>query len=195
MIKFTGLETLQAVADEMEQRYVRKENIETYSIRKKETAVSGYAASYQLVKDGDPIGDTINIPKDYLVRSASLKVATDVNMPEDGYVAGDKYIDFIVNTSNNDDTDAHIYLKVSDLVDAYSGGSGVNISGSNVVSVKINSNAANGLKVSSDGLGLDLATESSAGAMSAQDKRKLNSSLQTSDIQEITAEEVHTVFQ
>ena len=36
----------------------------------------GYAASYVLKKDGTQVGATINIPKDYLVRSGEVKTVT-----------------------------------------------------------------------------------------------------------------------
>lgn len=195
MIMNTGMETLQALADEIKARYVEKAEVDEYSIQKKSTATNGYAASYQLMKGGSPVGEVINIPKDYLVRSASLKVATAANVPETGYAAGDKYIDFTINTADKDGAESHIYLKVSDLVDTYTNGVGISISSQNVVSVKINGNAANGLSASSSGLELALATETSPGAMSAEDKKKVNASLQASDFKEITAAEVKAMFQ
>lgn len=195
MIENMGMKALQAMADEIRARYVEKTDVAEYSIQKKATATNGYAASYQLMKGDSPVGDTINIPKDYLVRSAVLKVAAAANSPEEGYAVGDKYIDFTINTSDKDGTESHIYLKVSDLVDTYTSGSGISISSQNVVSVKINSNAANGLNASSSGLGLNLATESSPGAMSAEDKKKLNAALQASDFKEITEADVKAIFQ
>lgn len=47
-----------------------------YTIAKKTTAEEGYIASYELKKDGVATGDTINIPKDFLVKSAKVVTAT-----------------------------------------------------------------------------------------------------------------------
>lgn len=46
-----------------------------YSIVNAETAADGYVATYNLTKDGTNVGAAINIPKDYLVKSASIKTA------------------------------------------------------------------------------------------------------------------------
>jgi hypothetical protein len=99
--------------------------------------------SYQLVQGGTPTVDqvsgkvtavsggttvtTINIPKDYLVKDASLDTVVAADKAEGGkfeddsnFAVGDKYIDFTVNTVGSDGTTTHIYLNVKDLVDAYS---------------------------------------------------------------------------
>lgn len=195
MISNSGIETLKAVAAEIEKRYLKQTDVSSYSIKKMTTATAGYAASYQLMKGEEVVGDVINIPKDYLVKSASLKVVTTANSPVSGYVVGDKYIDFVINTATADGNESHIYLKVSDLVDTYTKGEGIDISSSNVVSIKINSSSANGLSVSTEGLKLSLASETSAGAMSAEDKKRLNNSLTESDFSEITADEVKAIFE
>lgn len=56
----------------------------------------------------------------------------------------------------------------------YTAGEGVAINDSNVVSAEVDSGNANGLSVGRDGLALSTATTSSAGAMSADDKAKLD---------------------
>lgn len=195
MISNSGIETLKAVAAEIEKRYLKQTDVSSYSIKKMTTATTGYAASYQLMKGEEVVGDVINIPKDYLVKSASLKAVTTANSPVSGYVVGDKYIDFVINTATADGNESHIYLKVSDLVDTYTKGEGIDISSSNVVSIKINSSSANGLSASTEGLKLSLASETSAGAMSAEDKKRLNNSLTESDFNEITADEVKAIFE
>ena len=63
---------------------------------------------------------------------------------------------------------------MNELVDAYTSGNGIDISVSNVVSVKIDSANANGLEVGAAGLKLNAATASTPGAMSAADKTKLD---------------------
>lgn len=91
-----------------------------YSVARATTADTGYLATYQLTKDGVATGDKINIPKDYLVKSATVGTITVADTPVAGAV-GDKYLDFVVNTQDNDETASHIYLNVKDLTDVYVG--------------------------------------------------------------------------
>lgn len=92
----------------------------TITVDKLTTATSGYAASYVVKQNGTQVGATINIPKDFLVKSASVKSCTTANNPVSGYKVGDKYLDFVVNTDNVDGVaDSHLYILVSELVDVY----------------------------------------------------------------------------
>lgn len=78
---------------------------------------------YTFSQGGHTIG-TINIPKDYLVKSAELKTVTQANVPYQGAEVGDKYIDFVINTkdtTSGSGTESHVYLPVKDLVDVYTG--------------------------------------------------------------------------
>ena len=138
--------------------------IAEYSVVKLETATDGYLASYQLRKDGAPAGATINIPKDYLVKSASVKTAT-ADDPS-GFAEGTKYIDFVVNTYDTDSgtgKESHIYLNVQDLVDVYTAGNGIEISEANAISVKVV--AENGLSVDASGVKMSVASANANGAM------------------------------
>lgn len=145
-----------------------------YEIVQKPEADAGYAATYYLAKDGVQVGAAMNIPKDYLVKSAELKSVETADVPYEGAAVGDKYIDFVVNTKDSSETETHIYLAVNDLIDVYVGGDGIDIT-SGVVSVKIDASAANGLVATGNGLGLNLATASAAGALSATDKAYIDS--------------------
>lgn len=80
----------------------------------------GYLSTYEIKQGSTSLG-RIDIPKDFLVKSATLETATSSNVSSLGanFSVGDKYIDFVINTKNNDDTASHIYLKVTDLVDTY----------------------------------------------------------------------------
>lgn len=145
-----------------------------YEIAKLGTATDGYLATYQLQKDGEKAGVNIDIPKDYLVKSASIKTSTGDSDPS-GFPAGTKYIDFVINTYDSQQgtgKESHIYLNVQDLVDAYTAGNGIEISAENMVSAKVVS--ANGLSVDADGIKMGLASADSAGAMSAADFTKLD---------------------
>lgn len=144
-----------------------------YEIVKLGTATDGYLATYQLQKDGAKAGANIDIPKDYLVKSASIKTSVGDGDPS-GFPAGTKYIDFVINTYDSQQgtgKESHIYLNVQDLVDAYTAGNGIEISEENVVSAKVVS--ANGLSVDAAGIKMGLASADSAGAMSAADFTKL----------------------
>ena len=99
-----------------------------YTIKKLDTATEGYLASYQLEKDGAVSGAVINIPKDYLVKSASCKTATEDNKPIAGLKIGDKYLDFVINTKDSTaSTGDHVYVNVADLVDTYTAGDNIKI--------------------------------------------------------------------
>ena len=101
------------------------------------------------IKQGDTVKGTINIPKDFLVKSATLETVATADSPYSGAKVGDKYIDFVVNTkdtASGSETNEHVYLPVNDLVDVYTGGDGINIDNSNIVSVDLASNK--GLEIS-----------------------------------------------
>lgn len=145
-----------------------------YTIKKLTTATSGYLASYQLEKDGVKAGDVINIPKDYLVKSAEIKTSTGTADPSK-LPEGTKYIDFVINThdtATGTGTESHIYLDVQSLVDVYTPGNGIEISEANAISAKVV--AANGLSVGATGIAMALASGTENGAMSSAQFTKLS---------------------
>ena len=89
------------------------------TVEKQGTAETGYAHTYVIKQNNVQVGQKINIPKDFLVKSATLETCATANSPQNGLAVGDKYIDFVVNTTDNTGTDQHIYLNVKDLVDVY----------------------------------------------------------------------------
>ena len=89
------------------------------TVEKKQTAETGYLATYEIKQNGNKVGVSINIPKDYLVKSASVGTVSTANNPVSGYSVGDKYLDFIINTKDSTGTDEHLYLLVTDLIDVY----------------------------------------------------------------------------
>lgn len=148
-------------------------SVPVYDLVKQTEAESGYLSTYYLTKDGVQAGAKINIPKDYLVKSAQLLTVSAADTPYSGAAVGDKYIDFVVNTREDDATASHVYLPANDLVDTYAAGDGIAVSAQNAVSVVIDAANANGLAVDASGVKLNPATTTSAGAMSAADKSKL----------------------
>lgn len=145
-------------------------NIPDYTIVKLGTATEGYIATYQLQKDGKQVGANIDIPKDYLVKSADIKVSTGDGDPS-GLPVGTKYIDFVINTKVGVGEESHIYLSVQELVDTYKAGNGITISTTNEISAKVV--AANGLSVGADGVAMALASATANGAMSKEQFTKL----------------------
>ena len=144
-----------------------------YSIVKDTTAQDGFIATYHLTKDGANVGTAINIPKDYLVKSAEVKVATGSDAS--GFPAGTTYIDFVVNTydtTSGSGTESHIYLNVETLVKTHTAGNGISISDTNVISAKVV--AANGLSVDANGIKMGVASTTANGAMTSDMVKKLN---------------------
>lgn len=193
-IKDEFLNKLKYMVDEIKERYAKKSDISTYSVVKKQTAEAGYAASYTLMKDGVQAGDTINIPKDYLVKDTDVKVCAQEGVPVEGLQPGDKYIDFIVNTVNGDGNESHLYLALKDIVAGYTAGNGIAVSASNEISVKVDTANANGLSADADGLKMSLASAEKAGAMSAADKQRLDNALTEQDISAITKQDIINLF-
>ena len=120
-----------------------------------------YAAIYHLTKDGVNTGAAINIPKDLFVKEGKI-VDNPVGQP-----AG-KYIELTLQNQTNP-----IYINVADLVDAYTPGNGITISGTNEISAKVV--AANGLSVGATGIAMALASGTANGAMSSAQFTKLSS--------------------
>lgn len=89
------------------------------TVEKQASPDSNYSATYVIKQNGAQVGSKINVPKDFLVKDASIETVDTADSPVTGYEVGDVYIDFIINTVDNDETPQHLYLLVSDLVDAY----------------------------------------------------------------------------
>lgn len=146
----------------------------------------GSEGSAALPDESELIG-TINVPKDMVVEEGTVvditydetegklyDGATDVTTIIKGSgtaSAADagKYIKLVIANATND----KLYIKATDLVDIYTAGNGLTLSNGEF-SVVVNSSAANGLSVGSNGLELAVATTTTAGAMSAADKAKLD---------------------
>lgn len=143
-----------------------------YAIEKQETADEGYAVSYKLKKTvGEVVsyvGDVINIPKDMVLKSATLETVAEAGKPYADAVVGDPYIHMVFN----DATASDIFVPVNGLVDTYTAGEFVEIV-DNVISVKIAAES-HGLVAVEGGLAINLATAESDGAMSAADKVALD---------------------
>ena len=92
-------------------------DVPEYAMEKMSQATDGYAASYRLKRTlGSNVtypGDVINIPKDLVIQSGSLKTVTEVNVPYEGAQIGDPYIDLVLN----DTASSHIYIPMKGIID------------------------------------------------------------------------------
>lgn len=153
--------------------YVAAIKVPEYTIEKQTTADYGYSATYKLKQTIDGIstyvGDPINIAKDMILHGATLEVVTEANVPYDGAVVGDPYIDMAFNNAEQ----SHIYIPVKGLVDTYSAGEGIEIVNGEI-SVKIASDS-HGLVAVDGSLTMLLATQDQDGAMSKEDKAFIDS--------------------
>lgn len=109
----------------------------TVTVEKQTTAESGSFATYVVKQGGTQVGTKINIPKDYLVKSCSVKTCTTANVPVQGYKVGDKYIDWVINTRDGSANNEHLYLLVNEIAEPYKpDNSTITMSSGNVFSVK-----------------------------------------------------------
>lgn len=177
LAKLARMKDLQTLASKVKQ--LLDGTVTSVSLAKDTIAETGYTASYTLSVNGTPLSTKINIPKDFLVKAATLETVEADNDPYSGAAIGDKYIDFVINAKDSSETAEHIYLPVGDLISVYTAGNGLVLDG-NQFSVSVDSSNANGLSVGASGLSLGTVTAStggvggSNGAMLATDKEKLN---------------------
>jgi hypothetical protein len=97
--------------------------------------------TYTVKQGGTSIG-TIDIPKDFLVKSGQVKTVETAGQPYSGAVVGDKYLDFVVNAKDSSVAESHIYIPVKDLTDVYTGGATstvtVTVDSSNLITANVN---------------------------------------------------------
>lgn len=143
----------------------------TFAIAKLGTATEGYAASYQLQdKSGNAMGVTIDIPKDMVVSAGEVKTVETTDQPYSGAVIGDKYIDLTIANA----TSSHIWIPVKDLVDVYTAGNGINVSGSNVISAVVDQASESFLTLETTGIKLSGVQTAINAAKSTIDAYKVN---------------------
>lgn len=90
------------------------------TIEEKIPANTGYFKSYRFKWKNTYLSPDIDIPKDFLLKSVTLETCETDDYPVEGFVAGDKYIDFVVNVKEGTATDEHLYLNVNTFGSALS---------------------------------------------------------------------------
>lgn len=108
---------------------VLKDELDSLGVVKLDTPEEGFAASYQLQKNGVALGATINVIKDLVVDSGSVKSVTEADVPYEGAVIGDLYIELVITNGTA------LYIPVNKLVDKYEGSEYIVVSDANVVSL------------------------------------------------------------
>ena len=104
------------------------------------------------------------------------EATVNVSQPSsDSNVANKKYVDTKVATIQGSGGSGVTYTQ----------GNGITISPENAISINLNQNKANGLKIDSNGLSLENASSTQSGAMSSTDKQNLDAAIQ--DINNIKA--------
>ena len=120
------------------------------------------------------VGKVYNINSDLAITSANEGLFKNLSAG-DKVKAGD---DVGVIVEESDGTTTYLFNDFNGFVDlsgvTYTEGNGIDIDSNNVVSVNVYSTNANGLSATANGLELATATASTAGAMSAADKDKLD---------------------
>ena len=131
-----------------------------YTIAKQAQADSGYAATYELKKDGASITGAakIQIPLDTAVSAGEVKTCATADTPIEGLEVGDKYIEFSLANSSD-----KIYVAVNDLVDVYTAGTGISVS-NHVVSIDTSVVAQKATTLAGYGIA-DAYTETQANAL------------------------------
>lgn len=102
-----------------------------YSVAEVTPSSDVFVAAYQLAIDGVPSGTKVDIPKDMVVSAATVGTCTVADTPIQGLLVGDKYMDLTIANASQD----HIYFSVSELMDIYTGGTGITVSNSNEVAI------------------------------------------------------------
>ncbi len=110
----------------------------TVTITKQATADTGYFSTYVLNQGGTALSPKINIPKDYLLKSASILQCTVKDEPIEGLNVGDWYFDWVLNTDDGTGEETHLYLNANVLTDVYEADNETIIITDNVISVKPN---------------------------------------------------------
>ena len=88
-------------------------NSNQLTVEEKIPANSGYFKSYRFKWRDTYLSPDIDIPKDFLLKSVTLETCETDDDPVEGFVVGDKYIDFVVNVKEGTATNEHLYLNVN----------------------------------------------------------------------------------
>ena len=152
-----------------------------YSVAEVTPSSDVYVAAYQLAIDGTPSGTKVDIPKDMVVSAATVGTCTVADNPIQGLLVGDKYMDLTIANASQD----HIYFSVSELMDIYTGGTGISVSNSNEVAID-NTVATRGTTLAHYGIADSMtktAMDTAFGNMTAQELAQVSLATFTTNAQ------------
>ena len=95
-----------------------------YTIAAADSATEGYLKSYELRKNGVKVGVSIDIPKDLVVTAGEVKTVEEENVPYEGAVVGDLYLQLTIANQVTP-----VYIPVKKLTDVYTAGAYLTLSG------------------------------------------------------------------
>lgn len=136
----------------------------TVTVEALATPSNGMFKSYAVKQNGTQVGATIDIPKDFLVKSGEITDGTGDNVDK-------KVLKLTINAKDGDGEAQSIEIPVNDLCDVYTAGDGLQ-EASNKFSVKINSDTDAVIKLSATSDGL--AVSYTAGEIKAGNKGLVN---------------------
>ena len=179
-ISYLGINGLRALKEEIDARYLKKADYKTPVLVKLDTASSGAFASYKLQIDGADVANsaTIDVPKDFVLRSASVKTVVEGDsFIGDQFAVNDKYIEMVVNakdaTLGTDDTILRINVK--DMFTEYAAGDAIDIT-NGTVSLKVKSGSALVIDDVTGGLDIPVVSATGAGVVTPEMMAKWNNS-------------------
>lgn len=103
---------------------IPKVEVPKYTIAAADSATEGYLKSYELRKDGVKVGVSIDIPKDLVVTAGEVKTVEEENVPYEGAVVGDLYLQLTIANQATP-----VYIPVKKLTDVYTAGAYLTLSG------------------------------------------------------------------
>lgn len=146
------------------------------------TPTSGYLKTYEIKQNNTTVG-TIDIPKDFLVKSGSVVKgswgADGKFTPSD--IGSDKALALVLNVKEGSAaTDETVYINVTDLGKTYTNGNGVAISDTNVISVVKSSSSENYLTIDGNGIsvtGIDAISDAITAEQNRAEKAESSNAL------------------
>lgn len=101
-----------------------------YTIAAADSPTKGYLKSYELRKNGDKVGVSIDIPKDLVVTKGEVKEVEKENTPYEGASVGDLYLELSIANQGTP-----VYIPVKSLTDVYIGSTYISVD-AGVISIK-----------------------------------------------------------
>ena len=140
-------------------------------------ALSSVLKTY-ILKQGTREVGKIDIPKDFLVKSAEVKTVTEAGVPYAKAQVGDKYIDLEINAKTGSTEDSHIYIPINDFFSPYLAGVtdtiSVDIGDDNTISAVVKDGSIGTAHLSSKAVTTDKIADGAVGTTQLSDDAVTN---------------------